>query len=58
MGRWVQPFHDLKHAQKFLPTGLSGGVLQRNNIHIAVCESGMVGETLKAIARDPQNCFC
>jgi hypothetical protein len=26
-----------------------GAVLQRNNIHIAVCESGMVGETLKAL---------
>ncbi len=26
-----------------------GGVLQRNNIHIAVCPSGMVGETLKAL---------
>ena len=26
-----------------------GGVLQRNNIHIAVCKSGKVGETLKAL---------
>ena len=26
-----------------------GGVLQRNNIHIAVCELGEVGETLKAL---------
>ncbi|WP_025039639.1 class I SAM-dependent DNA methyltransferase [Nitrosospira briensis] len=26
-----------------------GGVLQRNNIHIAVCEAGTVGETLKAL---------
>lgn len=26
-----------------------GGVLQRNNIHIAVCEVGNVGETLKAL---------
>lgn len=26
-----------------------GGVLQRNNIHIAVCESGAVAETLKAL---------
>jgi hypothetical protein len=28
---------------------VSGGVLQRNNIHIAVCTSGRVGETLKAL---------
>ena len=28
---------------------VSGGVLQRNNIHIAVCEVGTVGETLKAL---------
>jgi hypothetical protein len=28
---------------------LPGGVLQRNNIHVAVCELGMVGETLKAL---------
>lgn len=26
-----------------------GGVLQRNNIHIAVCEANTVGETLKAL---------
>ena len=26
-----------------------GGVLQRSNIHIAVCETGAVGETLKAL---------
>ncbi|MET3134919.1 hypothetical protein AAKU55_005222 [Oxalobacteraceae bacterium GrIS 1.11] len=26
-----------------------GGVLQRNNIHIAICEVGAVGETLKAL---------
>ena len=28
---------------------VAGGVLQRNNIHIAVCASGRVGETLKAL---------
>ena len=33
---------------------LSGGVLQRNHIHIAVCESGMVGETLKALRTSPR----
>ncbi len=28
---------------------LPGGVLQRNNIHMAVCEPGVVGNTLKAL---------
>jgi hypothetical protein len=31
-----------------------GGVLQRNNIHIATCESGRVGETLKALRQSPK----
>jgi len=30
-----------------------GGVLQRNNIHIAVCEVGAVGETLRALRTSP-----
>ncbi|MBV8658198.1 MAG: class I SAM-dependent DNA methyltransferase [Burkholderiales bacterium] len=30
-----------------------GGVLQRNNIHIAVCDAGTVGETLKALRSSP-----
>jgi len=30
-----------------------GGVLQRNNIHIAVCEAGTVGDTLKALRASP-----
>jgi hypothetical protein len=30
-----------------------GGVLQRNNVHIAVCEAGTVGETLKALRAGP-----
>ncbi|MFA7270930.1 MAG: DNA methyltransferase [Sterolibacterium sp.] len=30
-----------------------GGVLQRSNIHIAVCEAGAVGETLKALRESP-----
>ena len=30
-----------------------GGVLQRNNIHMAVCEAGSVGETLKALRASP-----
>ena len=29
------------------------GVLQRNNIHLAVCETGVVGETLKALRASP-----
>ena len=32
---------------------MPGGVLQRNNIHIAVCEIGTVGETLKALRASP-----
>ncbi|MGH8108595.1 MAG: type IIL restriction-modification enzyme MmeI, partial [Arenimonas sp.] len=31
-----------------------GGLLQRNNIHIAVCEHGAVGETLKALRESPK----
>jgi hypothetical protein len=30
-----------------------GGVLQRNNIHIAVCEAGTVGDTLNALRLSP-----
>ncbi|OGT88189.1 MAG: lactate dehydrogenase [Gammaproteobacteria bacterium RIFOXYA12_FULL_61_12] len=30
-----------------------GGVLQRNNVHIAVCEASTVGETLKALRASP-----
>jgi hypothetical protein len=30
-----------------------GGVLQRNNIHIAVCAAGSVGDTLKALRASP-----
>ena len=30
-----------------------GGVLQRNNIHIAVCAAGNVSETLKALRASP-----
>lgn len=32
---------------------VSGGVLLRNNIHIAACESGTVGETLKILRASP-----
>jgi hypothetical protein len=46
-------------ALKRLRTGnnnasdVPGGVLQRNNIHIAVCETGGVGDTLKALRASP-----
>lgn len=32
---------------------IDGGVLQRNNIHIAVCREGMVSETLAALKASP-----
>ena len=32
---------------------VSGGVLQRNNVHLAVCEAGAVGDTLKALRASP-----
>ncbi|MHB2025887.1 MAG: class I SAM-dependent DNA methyltransferase [Elusimicrobiota bacterium] len=32
---------------------IPGGVLQRNNIHIAACQPGAVGETLKALRANP-----
>jgi len=32
---------------------VTGGLLQRNNIHIAVCEVGMVGETIKVLRVSP-----
>lgn len=31
-----------------------GGVLQKNNIHLAVCEPGRVGATLKALRESPK----
>lgn len=33
---------------------LPGAVLQRSNIHLAVCDSGKVGETLKALRDSPK----
>ena len=32
-----------------------GGVLQRNNIHIAVCDAGKVGENLTALKASPKS---
>lgn len=52
---FLQAFGNKDTAIKRLRTGnnnasdVLGGVLQRNNIHIAVCEAGNVGETLKAL---------
>jgi hypothetical protein len=34
---------------------IPGGVLQRNNIHVAVCAAGNVGETLTALKASPRN---
>jgi hypothetical protein len=52
---FLTAFGNKDTALKRLRTGnnnasdVSGGVLQRNNIHIAVCDVGTVGETLKAL---------
>jgi len=35
------------------PSDVPGGVLQRNNIHLAVCEQGQVGVTLSALRASP-----
>jgi hypothetical protein len=46
----------LKRLRKGETNGsdLVGGVLQRNNIHIATCASGQVGETLRALRLSPK----
>jgi len=52
---FLAAFGNKDTALKRLRTGnnnssdVPGGVLQRNNIHIAVCDAGNVGETLKAL---------
>ncbi len=56
---FLQAFGNKDTALKRLRTGnnnasdVRSGVLQRNNIHIAVCEVGTVGETLKALRTSP-----
>lgn len=56
---FLAAFGNKDTALKRLRTGnnnasdVSGGVLQRNNIHIAVCEAGNVGETLAALRSSP-----
>lgn len=52
---FLAAFGNKETAIKRLRTGnnnasdVPGGVLQRNNVHIAMCEVGTVGETLKAL---------
>ncbi|MYM32089.1 lactate dehydrogenase [Duganella sp. CY15W] len=52
---FLAAFGNKDTAIKRLRTGnnntsdVPGGVLQRNNIHIAICDVGYVGETLKAL---------
>ncbi len=56
---FLAAFGNKDTALKRLRTGnnnasdVPGGVLQRNNIQIAVCEAGTVGETLKALRASP-----
>jgi hypothetical protein len=56
---FLAAFGNKDTALKRLRTGnnnasdVPGGVLQRNNIHIAACEVGAVGETLKALRASP-----
>lgn len=56
---FLAAFGNKDTALKRLRTGnnnasdVPGGVLHRNNIHIAVCETGAVGETLKVLHASP-----
>ena len=56
---FLAAFGNKDTALKRLRTGnnnasdVPGGMLQRNNIHIAVCEAGTVGETLKTLRASP-----
>jgi len=56
---FLAAFGNKDTALKRLRTGnnnasdVPGGVLQRNNVHIAVCEAGTVGETLMALRASP-----
>ncbi len=56
---FLAAFGNKETALKRLRTGnnnasdVPGGVLQRNNIHLAVCEAGGVSETLKALRTSP-----
>ncbi|OZA45388.1 DNA methyltransferase [Polaromonas sp. 17-63-33] len=56
---FLAAFGNKDTALKRLRTGnnnasdVPGGVLQRNNIHLAVCEAGTVGASLKALRASP-----
>jgi len=56
---FLAAFGNKDTALKRLRTGnnnasnVPGGVLQRNNIHLAVCEAGFVADTLKALRASP-----
>ncbi|MES1982604.1 MAG: type IIL restriction-modification enzyme MmeI, partial [Pseudomonadota bacterium] len=56
---FLQAFGNKDTTLKRLRTGnnnasdVSGGVLQRNNIHIAVCEAGTVSKTFMALRASP-----
>jgi hypothetical protein len=56
---FLQAFGNKETTLKRLRTGnnnasdVPGSVLQRNNIHIAVCLEGLVGNTLKALLTSP-----
>lgn len=56
---FLAAFGNKDTALKRLRTGnnnasnVTGGILQRNNIHIAACEAGTVGNTLKALRVSP-----
>lgn len=56
---FLAAFGNKDTAIKRLRTGnnnasdVPGGVLQRNNIHIAICEAGAVGATLKTLRESP-----
>lgn len=43
----------LKRLKSSNDSDIEGGVLQRNNIHIAVCSAGRVNETLNALRLSP-----
>ena len=57
--RLLEAFGNKETTLKRLRSGTSnasdveGGVLQRSNIHIAVCKAGAVSETLKALRSSP-----
>ncbi len=57
--QFLAAFGNKEVALKKLRTGhsntsdLTGGVLLRNNIHLATCETGSVGATLQALKASP-----